>query len=518
MSSETEKQTAASAQSAAGSEKKAPETPEERLLNLDANASKKALHDSRVLKRLGILFIALGVLALLIEPLLIVTPRLPGFASWGAGLKRSLLQWTILLPFVIVGAPAFGYALRHCRSTLAQWLFRVVAILMIVEGVLEMIDLSRDLASAFREAGPHGLAKAVSAVVGHPFFGGFIGELVSVLISIRLCCITYNDILFGPNPPSHNQLGYVRSKWKAGEKPDHIPEHVHKPWKYAGLCFGLAFLMLPVCGFKTYRSILKQIEYSHAQENFQAGMTLFAEAGQAADPRTAEDKYGEAYRHFRIAESDPVIREVHKYLGLCLVRGLGCKPNYREAFVELTRFPDITDSDAEAQFLLAMLNFHGRGTDQNIEKAAELLLAAARKGQLNAKAFLGYDMTDEATASKEPDFGGQTAADYLKAKSEQMKNDGVDSFEDDIRPIPPPPEVIKTEQAGPGQRPAGNGPDGPASGKEPQTDTPAVQPGSAPAQTAPAEKSGSDGAPAAVPVAVPMAVPVAVPVAGPAEQ
>ena len=170
----------APARTESSASKYAPGSMESRLLAMDAKASKKALHDSRVLKRLGILFIVLGVCVLLLEPLLIVLPHLPGFG----GMRDILKIWTILLLPLIVIFPAYGVTLRTQRSDAAKWLIRIVAILGIVGGVLQMIDMVRQ-----------------------SIIFGFIGELASVLISVRLCMITYNDILFGKDAPSHNQLG-----------------------------------------------------------------------------------------------------------------------------------------------------------------------------------------------------------------------------------------------------------------------------------------------------------------------
>ena len=65
-------------------------TLEERLLALDEKSSKRALHDSRVLKRIGTLFFVLGGCALLLEPFLLVLPRLPGFNTWGSASRKPL--------------------------------------------------------------------------------------------------------------------------------------------------------------------------------------------------------------------------------------------------------------------------------------------------------------------------------------------------------------------------------------------------------------------------------------------
>ena len=303
MSSETGQNTPAQTESSAP--EYAPGSMESRLLAMDEKASKKALHDSRVLKRFGILFIVLGVCVLLLEPLLIVLPHLPGFG----GMRDILKIWTILLCPMIVIFPAYGVTLRTQRSDAAKWLIRIVAILGIAGGVLQMIDMVRQ-----------------------SIFWGFIGNLASVLISVRLCVITYNDILFGKDAPSHNQLGYVRSKWKAGQKPNHIPEHVHKPKRYAKPCFYIAFLMIPVALYQVAGGISDQVQYSHAQENYEAGLKAFDEAAKAETPQETIGKYAQAYFNFKIAASDPANEDVHVYLGLCEARGLGCQKNYGEAF------------------------------------------------------------------------------------------------------------------------------------------------------------------------------------------
>ena len=407
--------------------RKKPETLEERLLAMDAKTSKKALHDSRVLKRLGGVFFALGGCALILEIFFLVLPLLPGTDGWIFYLENDLMEWTIILPFAIVASPAFGFTLRTNRTTRAQWLIRIVAILMIVGSTLDMINMVRQ-----------------------KNIGGFIGELVSVLISIRLLVISFNEILFGQDPPSHNQLGYVRSKWKAGQKPDHIPEHVHKPSKYTKPCFYLALLLIPVSGFHTFWQVSRQLDYSKAQEYFELGQSLYAEAEQAVDQQIAKEKYEDAYRYFRLARIDPEIQDVHRWLGLCIALGNGCKQNFWEAFRQLSMFPEKTESDSKAQCVLGLLYLHGHGTNQNIEKAAELLQMAARKGQNNAKVLLGYDMTDEETASMEPDYGGQTVVEYLKATLEKEAINGgkSKSLEEEMAPVPnPPPAVVNKNSA-----------------------------------------------------------------------
>lgn len=388
----------------------APGSVEARLLMLDANSSKKALHDSRALKRLGILYFVLTGFFVLFELALFVAPNLPGFpASMYTAIR--IFSWA-LLPLVVI-LPSFGVALRTNRSTAAQWLFRIVAIIGIVSGVLEMIEMVRQ-----------------------KNIGGIIGELVSVLICIRLCIVTYNGVLFGKNAPSHNQIGYVRSKWKAGEKPDHIPEHVHKTPGYAKLCFFIAFLILPYSLWHFAMGLSEQIEYSRAQDYYEAGQTLFAEAGQATDTQTAIKKYGEAYYNFRRAASDPKNGDVHVYLGLCAARGLGCAQDYGEAFRQLTMHPSATVFFPDAEYELGLLYLYGRGTTQDIAQAAKYLRDAASKGQRDAKALLGYDMSDldengnevegGETSYTEPDYGGLTVEQYLEKKinEEAVRNAG----------------------------------------------------------------------------------------------
>ena len=390
----------------------APGSVEARLLTLDAQSSKKALHDSRTLKHLGILYYVLAGLFVFFELGLFAVPHLPGFPPT-MRTAIVILTW-LLLPLAVI-LPAFGVALRTQRSTAAQWLFRIVAILGIVSGVLEMISMVRQTN-----------------------IGGIIGEFVSVLICIRLCVITYNNVLFGKNAPSHNQLGYVRSKWKAGEKPDHIPEHKHKQPGYAKPCFFLAFLILPYSLWHFALGISEQVEYSHAQDYYEAGQTLFAEAGQATDPQAAIGKYAEAYFNFRRAASDPKNGDVHVYLGLCAARGLGCAQDYGEAFRQLTLHPSATNFFPDAEYELGLLYLYGRGTTQDIKQAAVYLQDAARKGQRDAKALLGYDMSDldangnevedAETSYSEPDYGGLTVEQYLEKKihDEAVRNAGKD--------------------------------------------------------------------------------------------
>ena len=396
MSSESETQTQTESQTAVPSSG----SLEERLLKLDAKSSKKALHDSRTLKRLGIVFIVLGALHLLfMEPFLFVLPTLPGIPK---GMHDTyILLGFILLPLVVI-LPSFGVTLRTNRSNAAKWLFRIVALLGVVGGVLEMIQMVRET-NIF----------------------GFIGELVSVLISIRLVVITYNDILFGPNPPSHNQIGYVRSKWKAGQKPDHIPEHVHKPPKYAKLCFFFSFLMIPYGIYQAACGINDQMNYSKAKEYYESGRSAFEEAGRSATPQEAMGKYGAAYYYLSLAASDPKNEDVHVYLGLLAARGLGCAKDEDKAFKELTRHPATTNNYPDAQYELALLYLYGRGTDRDVAQAALLLKSAAQKGQRAAMELLGYDMSKVEKAAggedslAEPDYGGMTVEQYLEKKVEK---------------------------------------------------------------------------------------------------
>ena len=401
---------------ASSAQEYAPGSVEARLLTLDADSSKKALHDSRVLKRLGIVFYVFGACLLLLEPLLVVLPRLPGFES----MKTEIRFWTIVILPLIVILPAYGVVLRMNRSTAAKWLIRIVAILGIVGGVLQMIDMVRQ-----------------------SNIWGFFGELASVLISIRLCVITYNEILFGKNAPSHNQIGYVRSKWKAGQKPDHIPPHVHKPPRYAKPCFYIAFLLIPFALWNIAWGLSDHMIYSKAQEYYEAGQTLFAEAGQATSPQVAIAKYANAYFNFKLAASDPKNGDVHVYLGLCAARGLGCAKDYGEAFEQLTMHPTATNSFPDAEYELGLLYLYGRGTTQDIAQAAKYLRDAAAKGQRDARELLGYDMSDldadgnevegGETSRSEPDYGGLTVEQYLEKKitDEAVRNAGKDDPEED---------------------------------------------------------------------------------------
>ena len=416
MSSEPEQKSAVSAETASNPTGKpassapeyAPGSTEARLLALDAKSSKKALHDSRILKRLGILFYVLGACVVILVAFFLVLPRLPGFGS----MRDVLKIWTILLFPLIAILPSYGVTLRTQRSDAAKWLIRVVAILGIVGGVLEMITMVRQLN-----------------------IGGFVGELVSVLISVRLCIITYNDILFGRNAPSHNQLGYVRSKWKAGEKPTHIPEHVHRPPNYARPCFYIAFLMIPYGIYHAAGGIADQVHYSKAQEYYDAGRAAFDDAGRAESPQDALGQYAKAYYHFKLAASDPANEDVHVYLGLCAARGLGCKKDYGEAFRQLTMHRTATNRYPDAEYELGSLYLYGRGVTQDYEQAAVLIRDAAGKGQRDAMALLGWmeKTEDGETTYVEPDYDGMTVGRYLEKKitDEAVRNAGKDEPEKD---------------------------------------------------------------------------------------
>ncbi len=409
MSSETEQTSSEqTAPSASSGTEYAPGSAESRLLALDGPASKKALHASRTLKRLGVVFIVFGVLALVLEPFFYVLPRLPGFG----GMRGILRIWMILLLPLIVVLPAYGVTLRTQRSDAAKWLIRIVSILGIVGGVLEMITMVRQ-----------------------SNIGGFVGELVSVLISLRLCVITYNDVLFGKDAPSHNQIGYVRSKWKAGEKPEHIPERKHKPPRYARPCFYLAFLMIPVGLYQVAGGIFDQVNYSRAQEYYESGLAAFGEAGRAASPQEAVAKYAAAYSLFGLAAADPKNEDVHVYLGLCYARGLGCTQDYDRAFEQLNMHRTATNKFPDAEYELGLLYLYGRGVTRDYSQAAVLIRDAARKGQLDAMALLGYlegKTEDGETTYVEPDYGGLTVEQYLEKKvtDEAVRNAGKDDDEE----------------------------------------------------------------------------------------
>ena len=64
-----------------GPDRYAPGSAEDKLLKLDAETSKKALHDSRTLKRLGTLFIVLGFLEVLLVLFFCFFPRFPGISA-----------------------------------------------------------------------------------------------------------------------------------------------------------------------------------------------------------------------------------------------------------------------------------------------------------------------------------------------------------------------------------------------------------------------------------------------------
>ena len=384
---------------AANPEKKSPVSLEERLLSLNADESKKALHDSRALKRLGIVSYVLTIFLLLWEIYNFIRPHLPGYDDLDKTAQGEIKDWTILLLPLIVILPAYGFALRKWRSNAAKWLFRITSILVIIWSVLDMISCVRE-----------------------ENWDVFVIMLGLLLASLRLCIAAFDDILFGANPPSHNQLGYIRSKWKAGEKPDHIPEHVHKLPKYATACFIVAILMIPMSLLLALRSFSKEMVYAKSQEYFEAGQTAFAQALQESNPQQRNEKYIKAYINFSMATTDPKNRDVHVYLGLLAARGLGCAKDEDEAFRQLSKYPETTDFFPDAQYELALLYLYGRGTNRNVKKAADLLEKAVEKGHPGAMEFLGYKMTDmngensDENVEAKPDYGGKTLEVYLEEK------------------------------------------------------------------------------------------------------
>ena len=372
----------------------APGSAEDKLLKLDAETAKKAFHQSRTLKRLGALCIATGILfVLLVLSFLIFPSLMPGGTEQ---FTRTMRNHAILLSPLIVLFPAYGITLRYCRSTAAKWLYRLVSIVLVVGGVLSMIVQVRE-----------------------SNIGAFIGELVSVLISLRLCVISYNELLFGPDAPSHHQLGYVHTKWKSHQKPEHIPEHVHKPPKYVKACFILSFLMIPVVLLRALDDYSNMQNSTKAQEYFERGRQAFAEAAEADKVQDAVDKYGKAYFYFSLAASDRSIEDVHVYLGICYARGLGAPQNDAEAFHQLTMYPSVTNNYPDAQYQLGILYLHGRGTDPDVAQAAKLLQAAAARGQKDARELLGYpeiDPDSPLATDDAPDYGGLSVEEYLIRK------------------------------------------------------------------------------------------------------
>ena len=377
----------------------APGSAEDKLLKLDAETAKKAFHQSRTLKRIGGLCIATGILFLLLVLSFLVFPRLmPGGTEQ---FVRTMRNKAILMAPLIVLFPAYGVVLRCYRTTAAKWLFRIVSILMVVGGILSMIVQARE-----------------SNV------GAFIGELVSVLISLRLCVISYNELLFGPNAPSHHQLGYVHTKWKSRQTPEHIPEHVHKPPKYAKACFYLSFLMIPVFLLRGLDDFSDMRNSTKAQEYFERGRKAFDEAARAEKVQDAVDKYGKAYFYFSLAASDRSNQDVHVYLGICYARGLGASHNDAEAFHQLSMYPAVTNNYPDAQYQLGILYLYGRGTDPDVAQAAKLLQAAAERGQKDARELLGYPEVDPDSPLAEvdaPDYGGLTVEEYLVRKAAESE-------------------------------------------------------------------------------------------------
>ncbi|MBR6241144.1 MAG: hypothetical protein IKQ82_06770, partial [Lentisphaeria bacterium] len=151
----------------------APGSAEDKLLKLDAETANKAFHQSRTLKRIGALGFVSGFVFLLLVLSFLVFPNwMPGASE---AFIRTMRNRAILFSPLIVLFPAFGVTLRYYRTTAAKWLYRILSIIMVVVGILSMIVQARE-----------------------SNIGAFIGDLIGVLISLRLCVITYNELLFGP--------------------------------------------------------------------------------------------------------------------------------------------------------------------------------------------------------------------------------------------------------------------------------------------------------------------------------
>ena len=103
--------------------------------------------------------------------------------------------------------------------------------------------------------------------------------------------------------------------------------------------------------------------------------------------------------------------------------------------------PTATNFFPDAEYELGLLYLYGRGVTQDIAQAAKYLRDAASKGQRDAKALLGYDMSDldengnevegGETSYTEPDYGGLTVEQYLEKKinDEAIRNAGKDNSE-----------------------------------------------------------------------------------------
>ena len=117
--------------------------------------------------------------------------------------------------------------------------------------------------------------------------------------------------------------------------------------------------------------------------------------------------------------------ESQYYLGLIEIQSI--KAYYKKAASLFEKSANAGYMDA--QYELALLYLYGRGTDCDVAQAAKLLKAAAQKGPRDAKALLGYDMSDldengnetgsDEDAFKEPDYGGKTVEEYLEEKIER---------------------------------------------------------------------------------------------------
>ena len=189
--------------------------------------------------------------------------------------------------------------------------------------------------------------------------------------------------------------------------------------------------MIPVALYQVAGGISDQVQYSHAQENYEAGLKAFDEAAKAATPQETIGKYAQAYFNFKLAASDPANEDVHVYLGLCEARGLGCQKNYGEAFRQLTMHRTATNRFPDADYELGLINLYGYGTiQQDFAQAAVLIRDAAEKGQREAMALLGWKekTVDGETTYLEPDYGGLTVEQYLEKKitDEAVRNAGKD--------------------------------------------------------------------------------------------
>ena len=94
-----------------------------------------------------------------------------------------------------------------------------------------------------------------------------------------------------------------------------------------------------------------------------------------------------------------------------------------------------TNKFPDAEYELGLLYLYGRGVTRDYSQAAVLIQDAARKGQLDAMALLGYlqgKTEDGETTYVEPDYGGLTVEQYLEKKvtDEAVRNAGKDDEEE----------------------------------------------------------------------------------------